>query len=131
MELTLRDKNSVPFRAQPSVSSSAFNQKRTQHSNLGSFSHLRTSNSPITIPLLSSLSNALPYFQPTFIRRTSGYNPSDQQMFISLLILIMKANEMHYFSNLFDKLLYMFRTCPPSIIRSISKLYTRNRYLLC
>ena len=25
-------------------------------------------------------------------------------------VLIMKANEMHYFSNLFDKVLYMFRT---------------------
>jgi len=37
----------------------------------------------------------------------------------------MKANEMHNFSNLFDKLLYMFRTCPLSIIRSISILYTR------
>jgi len=37
----------------------------------------------------------------------------------------MKANEMHYFSNLFDKVLYMFRTCPVSIIRSISTLYTR------
>jgi len=41
----------------------------------------------------------------------------------------MKANEMHYFSNLFDKVLYMFRTCTLSIIRSISTLYTRNRYL--
>ena len=36
----------------------------------------------------------------------------------------MKANEKHYFSNLFYKLLYMFRTCPLSIIRSISTLYT-------
>jgi uncharacterized protein with von Willebrand factor type A (vWA) domain len=26
------------------------------------------------------------------------------------LILIMKANEMHYFSDLFDEVLYMFRT---------------------
>ena len=33
---------------------------------------------------------------------------------------------MHYFSNLFDKILYMFRTGPLSIIRSISTLYTRN-----
>jgi hypothetical protein len=32
------------------------------------------------------------------------------------VILIMTANEMHYFSNLFDKVLYMFRTCPLSII---------------
>jgi hypothetical protein len=32
----------------------------------------------------------------------------------------MKANEMHCFSDLFDKVLYMFWTCPLSIIRSIS-----------
>jgi len=38
----------------------------------------------------------------------------------------MKANEMHYFSDLFDKILYMFRTCPLSIIRSISTLYTQQ-----
>jgi len=38
---------------------------------------------------------------------------------------------MHYFSNLFDKVLYMFRTGPLSIIRSISILYTRNSYLSC
>jgi len=38
---------------------------------------------------------------------------------------------MHYFSNLFDKILYTFRTCPLSIIRSISTLYTRNRYWSC
>jgi len=38
---------------------------------------------------------------------------------------------MHYFSHLFDKVLYMFRTGPLSIIRSISTLYTRNRYLSC
>jgi len=43
-------------------------------------------------------------------------------------ILIMKANEMHYFSNLFDKVLYMFQTVPLSIIRTISTLYTRNKY---
>jgi len=30
----------------------------------------------------------------------------------------MKANEMHYFSNLFGKVLYMFRTGPLAIIRS-------------
>jgi hypothetical protein len=33
---------------------------------------------------------------------------------------------MHYFSNLFDKVLYMFRTAPLSIIRSISILYTQQ-----
>jgi len=38
---------------------------------------------------------------------------------------------MHYFSNLFDKVLYMFRIGPLSIIRSIWTLYTRNRYLSC
>jgi len=31
-------------------------------------------------------------------------------------------------SDLFDKVLYMFRTGPLSIIRSISTLYTRNRH---
>jgi len=36
---------------------------------------------------------------------------------------------MHIFSNLFDKVLYMFRTGPLSIIRSISALYTHSRYL--
>jgi len=45
--------------------------------------------------------------------------------------LIMKANARHYFSNLFDKVFYMFRTGPLSIIRSISTLYTRNKYLSC
>ena len=40
---------------------------------------------------------------------------------------IMKANGMHYFSDLFHKVLYMFRTGPLSIIRRISTLYTRNR----
>jgi hypothetical protein len=39
----------------------------------------------------------------------------------SWYILIMKANEMHYFSDLFDEVLYMFRTGP---------LYTRNGCLL-
>ena len=43
--------------------------------------------------------------------------------------LIMKVNKMHYFSNLFNKVLYMFRTGPLSIITSILTLYTRNRYL--
>jgi len=38
---------------------------------------------------------------------------------------------MHCFSNLFDKVLYMFRTGPLSIISSISTLYTRNSHLSC
>ena len=42
--------------------------------------------------------------------------------------LISKAKEMHYFSDLFDKVLYMFWTGPLSIISSISTLCTRNRY---
>ena len=57
-----------------------------------------------------------------------------RQFYISLLtfreyILIIKANEMHHFSDLFDKVLCMFRTGPLSITRSISTLYTHNRYL--
>jgi len=40
------------------------------------------------------------------------------------LVLIMKANEMHSFSDLFGKVLYMFRTCSLSI-RSISTLFTQ------
>jgi len=47
------------------------------------------------------------------------------------VILVMKGNEMHYFSDLLDKVLYMFRTSALSIIRSNSTLHTRNRYLSC
>jgi len=50
---------------------------------------------------------------------------------VQVLILIIKANEMHSFSSLFHKVLYIFQTGPLSIIRSISTLYTRNRYLSC
>ena len=50
---------------------------------------------------------------------------------IGCIILIIKANKVHNFSDLFDKVLYMFRTGPLSIIRSISTLYIRNRYLSC
>ena len=35
---------------------------------------------------------------------------SDFKITRATLILIMKTNEMHYFSNLFHKVLYMFRT---------------------
>jgi len=31
---------------------------------------------------------------------------------------------MHYFSDLFDKVFYMFRTGPLSIIRSLNTVYT-------
>jgi len=47
------------------------------------------------------------------------------------IFLIIKAKEMCYFSNLFDKILYMFRTFPLSVIRSISTLCTRSRCLSC
>ena len=47
------------------------------------------------------------------------------------LIIIIKANKMHSFSNLFDKVPYMFRTGPLSIIRSVSTPYTPNGYLSC
>jgi len=46
-------------------------------------------------------------------------------------ILIIKANEMYYLSNLFDKVLHMFQSSPLSIIRSISTLYICSRYLSC
>jgi len=40
------------------------------------------------------------------------------------LPLITKANKMHYFSNLFDKVLYMFQADLLSIIRSLNTVYT-------
>jgi hypothetical protein len=45
-------------------------------------------------------------------------------------ILIINANEMHNFSDLLDKILYMLRTGSPSIIRSISTLYTQQYMLV-
>ena len=48
-----------------------------------------------------------------------------------IYILRIKAKEMHNFSYLFHKVLYMFQTGPLSIIRSISILYTGNKYLSC
>jgi len=45
---------------------------------------------------------------------------------VLLYILVMKANEMHYFLDLFDKLIHVFRTGPLSIISSISTLYTQQ-----
>jgi hypothetical protein len=44
-------------------------------------------------------------------------------------MFIVKANEKHHFSDLFDKVLYMFPTYLLSIIRSIWTLYIRNCYL--
>jgi hypothetical protein len=40
---------------------------------------------------------------------------------------LMKANEIHYVSHLFDGVPYILRTRPLSIIRNISTLRTRNR----
>jgi hypothetical protein len=37
---------------------------------------------------------------------------------------------MHNFSNLFDKILYVFRPDPLPIIRSISTLYTQQLYVM-
>ena len=48
---------------------------------------------------------------------------------LGINILTIKANEMQRFSNLFHKILYMFRTGSLSVIRSMSTLYTSNRYL--
>jgi len=67
------------------------------------------------------------YFCPQELQRNSLHFTSKQNHFT--YILIIKTNEMHNFSNLFDKILYMFRTGPLSIIGTISTLYTRNRYL--
>jgi len=58
----------------------------------------------------------------------------DHGFVVSILmhsLLIIKVNEMHNFSNLFDKTLSMFRTGPLPIIGSIPKLYTCNMYLSC
>jgi len=43
-------------------------------------------------------------------------------------ILTIKANQMHYFSDLFDKVFYMFRTDLLSIIRSLNTVY--KQYML-
>jgi len=48
------------------------------------------------------------------------------QIKLRVPILILKANEMHYFKYLSGKVLYMFQTGPLPIIRSISKLHTQQ-----
>ena len=47
-----------------------------------------------------------------------------------IFILIMKANKMHYSSDLFDKVHYIFPTCPLPIISNISTLYTQQHMLV-
>jgi hypothetical protein len=41
---------------------------------------------------------------------------------------IMKASEMHCFSNLFDKVLYMFRTCSVEILLITDSGHVQNMY---
>ena len=83
----------------------------------------------IIIIMKVSTISPLPWISPqTSSSDISIWHSEDRA---SWYILIMKANEMQYFTNLFDKVLYMFRTDLLSIIRSISTLYTRNTYLLC
>ena len=45
--------------------------------------------------------------------RELDYKPIFRE-YDQIFIIIMKANGMHYFSDLFDKVLYMFRTSPSS-----------------
>ena len=71
--------------------------------------------------------NCLHALTTTICYRILSYEYQQYDTYTTILIL--KANEMHYFSNLFHKVLYMFRTCPLSIISSISTLYTLSRYL--
>jgi len=40
------------------------------------------------------------------------------------MMMMIKANEMHYFSTLFGKELYMFRKDLPPIIRSLYSVFT-------
>jgi hypothetical protein len=69
------------------------------------------------------------FIQDTLQTSNTSYYFWHSEDLASWYILIIKAKEIHYFSNLFDKVLYMFRRSPMSIIRSISTLYTRNSYL--
>jgi len=56
-------------------------------------------------------------------------NKGERHVKKGICVLIMKTNEMHYFSTLFDKVLYIFRIDPLFIIKSIPAMYTRNKYL--
>jgi len=61
---------------------------------------------------------------PTVGRITPQYSTLYNRMKVCTVILIIKANKIQYFSNLFDIVLYMFQAGPLSIIRSISTSYT-------
>jgi len=69
--------------------------------------------------LIQCVKHALPYFSVIVYE-------FDIQRTVYRDILIIKANEMHCFSNLFDKVLYMFGTGPLSIIWSISTLHSQQ-----
>jgi len=47
-----------------------------------------------------------------------------------MYILIIKANKMHNFSNLFGKVLYMFQIGSLSIIRSLNTVYTQQVFVM-
>jgi len=47
------------------------------------------------------------------------------------LLALLGAHHIVHVSRVRDKVLYMFRTGPLSNVRSISALYTRNRYMSC
>jgi hypothetical protein len=66
----------------------------------------------------------------TLLKRTRLFD-IQRTVHRDIYILIIKINEMRSFSDLFDKVLCTFRQGPLSIIRRISTLYTRNRYLSC
>ena len=73
-------------------------------------------------------SNASTDVEGQSLLRTRYKHPSMYKTLLDVMtILIMKANKMHYFSDLFDKVLHMFQTGPLSIIRSISTLYTQQQ----
>jgi hypothetical protein len=52
------------------------------------------------------------------------YKECKAHVYRTIHILIIKANEMNYFSTLFGKELYMFRTGLLSIIMSLNTVFT-------
>jgi hypothetical protein len=71
-------------------------------------------------------------FDSQYGRGQSGYSdlpfrPTSAKLInnkFCIVILIIKTNEMHYFSTLFGKELCMFRTDLLSIIRSLNTVFT-------
>ena len=91
------------------------------------------------ISVTSKFVSHLKFFTRQILQRVFVDNIADNRhfhllrtiLFNVLLILVIRANDLHNFLDLFDKVLYMFRASPLSIIRSISTLYTCSRYLSC